>query len=371
MRTISILIITFLSAIITHAQEQPSDTICWLQLIKQARQYRENSNTFKALSLAQQAFSINKSDTVMRELAACYFTRGNYNECLHLCKLLLIPTIQNPIPDSTEISLIARCYEKKEQPDSVLKYQLIEAHRNIENQNNTISLAKNLINQQKCTDAVSILERYRQIDSTNNVVNTALAYAYYSAGLPTKAISLYSDAIQKGDNRTSTFYYYGMACLQKGKREIAEKSFFKADSIAKGKNALAKAMLGLVQLSNDTIALQGEQNILTAIEMMQPDPLLLYRLYFGLGDYYVTIKPTIAINYFKTAEKYNPTDAQLHYQLGYCYYMQGDEDKEYEHWTRYIELTPTEKEISFITAGVMQRLEKIREKKFMKGDLKQ
>lgn len=46
--------------------------------------------------------------------------------------------------------------------------------------------------------------------------------------------------------------------------------------------------------------------------------------------------------------------------------MVGDVDNEYLYWSRYLELVGDDG--SFVTQGVRQRIDKIKEERFMKGE---
>ena len=345
------------------------DSTDWCSMVKLAKYYKERSNTLRALQWAERAFAIHPSDTLKRELATCYYNRADYQRCIDLCHELLTPTEEVPVPDSSEVYLMARSFYKLENPDSALCYMMIEANRNIENQSNLVSLSKILISAKQAKAAVGYLEHYIQIDSMNMEVNTAMASAYYNAGYPRKAINEYNKLIARGDQRPSTLYYLGQSFLQTGQKEVALECFQQCNEKYQGTNGLALAMLGLVELDFDMLAVKGEEDIFTAIELMQPDPNLMFRLYFGLADYYASKdeKKTRAIDYFLKADKCKPGSEQLYYQLGYCYYMDGDVDNEYNCWDRYLQIVG-EEDNSYITQGVKHRVAKIKEERFMKGE---
>ena len=135
------------------------DSDNWLTLLSLAKQSREKNHTFRALEYAQKAMTLHPCDTVCRELALCHFARGHYRECINVCQTLLTPTAQNPAPDSSEVYLMSRCYEKLEMADSTIIYQAAEARKNIENQSNTVSFARNLISARMPEVALEYLER--------------------------------------------------------------------------------------------------------------------------------------------------------------------------------------------------------------------
>lgn len=369
-RILAIMLVAFIANSVQAQAYQQPDTTDWQQLIAAAKHYREHNNTHKAIIYAQQAMALHPCDTVRRELAVCNFARGNYNACINICHQLLTPTEVNPEPDSSEVYLIARCFEKMEWVDSMLVYQSIEARRNIENQANTASYARSLIAIKMYSAAITLLENYCAVDSGNMFINNVLANAYYNAGKPTKAINMYEKLVEAGDTRANTLYYLAMACLQRDKHDRALECLTLANEKANGTNALTLAMLGLVQLDEvDSIAQVGEENIIDAIDMMQPNPDLLYRLYSSLGDYYITHNFKTAIKYFKQADEVKPNQPIIYYQIGYCYYMIGDEDMEYKWWNKYIDQCGEQEATNntYVHFRVVERLKRIKEKRFMEG----
>ena len=104
----------------------------------------------------------------------------------------------------TKLNTIAKCYDKLEKPDSALIYRKIIAMQDIENQNNTIALAQNLLSMEQPDSALIYLCRYTSIDSTDLNINRLKAYAYNQAGLHQDAIKLYQKIRQSGDRQAST-----------------------------------------------------------------------------------------------------------------------------------------------------------------------
>ncbi|MCQ2204182.1 MAG: tetratricopeptide repeat protein [Bacteroidales bacterium] len=344
------------------------DSTDWQSMVELAHYYKERSNSMRALKWTEMAYTVHGSDTLKRELATCYYQRADYEKCIELCNELMTPHEGAESPDSSEVYLVARCYEKMEMPELAMEYMLKEADRNIENQSNLVSLTKVLIDSRMAKVAVQYLEKYCEADSMNVAVNTVKAQAYYNAGYPRKAIAEYNKLMHVyGDRRPSTLYYLAMSYLQVKDKDAALMYLEMCNEKYKGTNGLALAMLGMVELDYDTLAVKGEKDIYDAIEMMQPDPNLMFRLYFSLGDYHAQKDAKSAIPYFEKADKFKPGDANLCYQLGYCYYMVGDTDNEYNYWSRYLQLI-NEEEDSFVTQGVRKRVTKIKEERFMKGN---
>lgn len=343
-----------------------NDSTNWKAMHKLAQYYKEHSNSHRALFWTEKALGIHQSDTLRRELATCYYNRGYYRKCIDICRSIIGQSEQNA-EDATALYMIARCYDNMEMVDSALSYQRIVADIDIENQANLISFSKKLISLQSAKVAISYLDRYQELDSMNLSVNNVRAFAYYSAGMPKKAISMYEQLISIGDTcKPMTYYYLGMAYNQRNMRQEAWECLNKANNMLQNNNPVVLARLGITALDLPDYEEDGLENIRKAIELMQPDKEMMFTIYFSLGDYYVTRDVKKGIEYFHMAESYKPNDANMLYQIGYCYFMAGNEDKEYQYWSRYLESMGEDSD-DIVVSSVKNVLKKIREKRFMEG----
>lgn len=348
----------------------------WREYYKQGKWFREQGNSYRALQQLLLADSLYQeqetqpifNDTIGRELAQCYFIRGRYQESIALCeKLLQTDTL------SDDLYLIARCFEKTEQPIPALQYQVLAATYNIENVNNLLSLTKNLIELDEAKQALTFLDQYCAIDSTNNVINAVRAFAFYKANQFQEAVNAYEKLQAEGDSTATTHFYLGLSYYRLGDVPSAYDYLKLAVEQTQRNNPNILSRLGLAELSialgnitftnpkknwglvNDLIQAdtasyhlasqlvndinqQGIADIEEAIQKMQPNAETLFLLYNSMGNYYAFQNTEKAIPYYRKALEVSPSHANVHYQLGYCYHKQKDYKNELKSYEKFLNL---------------------------------
>lgn len=354
------------------------DSLSWEELYNQGRYYREHSNSFRALQYLEAAEKLHKSDTVCRELALTYFNRGRYQKCIELSQSLLYPDSLD-----TDLYMIARSFDRMEKTDSALTYQYMVAVRNIENYNNLISLANTLIDNAQYDDALTLLNAYCAIDSTNSSVNTVKALTLHRGGRYKDAIELYEQLKQEGDDRSSTNYYLGLSYYMSKNVTYREAHaydlLYRAAMQTEKKNAAILARLAVSEItmtqynipnleyltdsrncfleeshlkemmeSEDPIStivadmnLQGEADLTRSIELMQPDKEVIFYLYDHIGDGLASnLEVWSAIKFYNKALEYHPDHYNVYYKLANQYRMAHNYEKCIESFEKYIALSP-------------------------------
>lgn len=376
MRKNVLFFIFILSATICRSQEVPADTLSWQQALEQGRYYREHGNSFRALQYLQRADSLHSSDTIRRELSNCLYVRGQYKRCIELCQAMLEP-------DSLEqdLYLIARCYEKLEQPAEAFTYQMMVADRNIENYNNLLSLCQTLIGTEQYEIALTMLDRYCSIDSTNAAVNTIKAYALHKAERFAEAIQLYEQLVAEGDSRASTFFYLGLSYYRKKHIGEAYDLLKRAVEKSERNNTNILSRFGVVELAikgsqitwvnnhrpcKDSLSIlnvfdrdnkdikgeymridsiceainrQGIDDINEAIEKMYPDPETLYFLHNSIANFYFwRSKDKKAIEFFRKSLEDSPSHYNVYYNMAISYHHLKDYRSEMKCFEKFLEM---------------------------------
>lgn len=352
------------------ADSLANDTVNWQSMARLARYYRDHYNTRKALLWTERAYAIHPSDTIKRDLAHCLYSRGKYQRCLDICHQLLTPTEANPQPDSSSLYLMTRCFKELQLTDSLIDYQVLTAQYDIENQANLISMSKNLIAIKQTKLAVYYLDQYYAIDSTSTNVNAARAFAYYSLGHPRKAISLYEKVIADGLETSDNYYYLGMAYNQRGHEADALMCFQRANELTDSTSWQILTRLAISELNFSDTAADGLRHADMAVELMQPSDDALLSLYYSKGVYFTNKDTREALRNFHEADKAKPDDKYVQYNLGYCYHMLENDDKAAHYFQKYLDLVGPEDDSS-LTNFIRDRINKIKEKQFMKGELAQ
>lgn len=403
MKRLVTLFMAVLSLMVGRAQGQQTDSLSWQQLVAEGRHYREQGNSFRALLLFQQADSIQSNDTIRRELANCLFVRGQYRRCIDLCQSMLEP-------DSLEqdLYLIARCYEKLEQTVEAFRYQVLVADRNIENYSNLVSLTKTLVDAENYADALTLLDRYCAIDSTNAAVNTVKAYALHKANRHDEAIRVYEQLIADGDTRASTLYYLGLSYYRKKYMGEAYDVLKQAVARSGRNNSNILSRFGVVELNikrdqitwttnhrpiRDSLSIlnlfdmdnrhvigeykrldsicesinqQGIFDIEEAIEKMYPDPEVLYYLENSIANmYFWKSKDKKAVEYFRKCLEHSPEHANVYYNMAYCYHKLKDYKNELNCYEKFLEMAKPDEDPNALQYA-REAVEECRKVLFMK-----
>ena len=337
-----------------------ADTSNWKLAATIGSMCREKSQTRKALEYSQKAYRQHPNDTIKKEIALCLYQRGEYRECIDTCKSLLSA-------DSTELNLIAHCYNKLGMTDSVIECRMQLAKYDIENQANIVDLSKTLIGVKAPKEALAFLDKYHAIDSTNTIVNGIRAQALYLCGRPEESCIEYEKIMKSGKQMPNHYFHYGLALLQCKRFRESLTMLLAADSITSESNATVKTQLGMVELDIPEYSDKGLADLETAMQLMAPDAKMMHRIYFSLGDYYVDKNINTAIGYFEKALEQMPDNSDTYYQLSYCYHFSKDIRQEYQCLKKYIELS--DKDISNTMLEMSQaRAKEIERELFMRGE---
>ena len=402
----NIIILLLLLAVATGwAQVPQPDTTSWQALFTEGQYYREHGNSFRALQLFQKADSLQSNDSIRRELANCLYTRGQYKKCVELCTSLLEP--DSMVQD---LYLMARCYEKMEMPMEATHYQMLVAERDIENYNNLLTLSKTLIDGEMYDDALVLLNRYCEIDSTNAVVNTVKAYALHKASRWTEAIDLYERLVAEGDNRASTLYYLGLSYYRRKNYGEAYDLLKKAVERSERNNTNILSRFGIAELAIkyreitwvknhrpvqdstsilneynydttpenyqeenkritrlcDSINQQGVKDIQEAITKMYPDPEVLYYLHYSIANYYFwDSNDKMAIKYFRQCLDDSPNHANIHFNMAVSYHKMNNYRNELKCYEKFLEMADSDKDANAIQMA-KEAIEECKKVLFMK-----
>ncbi len=335
-----------------------TDSTNWQLAAKIGKLCREKSQSYKALKYSLKAYSLNPSDSIKRDIAYCLYQRGDYYNCIDTCHSLLYP-------DSLELNLIAHCYSKIGIQDSMIYYRTLLANHDIENQSNVAELCRALIGGKKSRTALSYLDRYRETDSTNVIINGIRAQALYYCGMPEESCVEYEKLLNAGHKSISYYVGYAMSLIQCKRFDEALNNFLLVDSVCD--NPTVKLHLGMLELDKPEYAEKGLADLDMAIELLKPDSRMMYKIYFSKGDYYARNDLRKAIDYFNMALEFMPDDADTYYQLAYCYGYLRDVKKEHYYYSKFVEVASQDSSNTLVEI-VKNRVARIESELFMKGE---
>ena len=200
---------------LSHKKAEPpmdSLTICLQAGDSCMQQY----NTFEALGYYQRAYEMADVIEMRLKLADCYYKRANYRQCSELLKLVPEDSLTHDA-----FRQLAYSYQKMGDTDSYIFWanQLI-VHFPMDGEmvaGLTLAYAQN--NQPQ--NGIICGMGYCQKDSTNILVNRALADAWFMNRDFSAAAKLYDRLLAQGDSTFNTLYSAGMSYSRLDSLELA------------------------------------------------------------------------------------------------------------------------------------------------------
>ena len=265
-------IITLALLMVLPAQGEGGDS---LQIYVQAGDScMQQYNTFEALKCYQRAYSIAETQDSVRfsmegdirmKLADCYYKRANYRETSELLKNLPEDSLSHDA-----FRQLAYSYQKQGDNDSFMYWaqQLVGRFPMDGEVVAGLTLAYAKANQPQ--RGIICGMKYCQRDSTNILVNRALADAWFMNRDFTAAGKLYDRLLEQGDSTFNTLYSAGMCCSQLDSLERAYKYLQLAFLISGMQHAGCAYRLGVVCVDTQRYP-EGLNYLNLARELMRPD----------------------------------------------------------------------------------------------------
>ena len=279
-------------------------------------------NTFEALNHYQQAFAMADTLATRTKLADCYYKRGNYREASDLLKL--IPTDSLTHESFRQLAL---SYQKQGDTDSyiywaghLLRYFPMDGEIVA-----GLTLAYTKANQPQ--NGIVCGMKYSLKDSTNILVNRALADAWFMNRDFTAACKLYERLLQQGDSTFNTLYSAGMCYTRLDSLERAYKYLQLAFLISGMQHAGCAYRLGVVCVDTKRYP-EGLGYLNLAKELMRPDTTIMKAITLSQGEgYYLTQRYPEAVEAWKEHLAYNPSSVATYYNIAnaYCYLLKDRE----------------------------------------------
>jgi len=311
-----------------------------LQLLVQAgdscmRQY----NTFEALKHYQQAFDMADTYEVRTKLADCYYKRGNYRETADLLKLVPEDSLSHDA-----FRQLANSYQKQGDTDSYIYWtERLTEHYPMDGEmvaGLILAFAKNEQPQRGIICGMI----YSQRDSTNILVNRALADAWFMNRDFTAAGKLYDRLLEQGDSTFNTLYSAGMCYSQIEDLERAYHDLQLAFLISGMQHYGCAYRLGVVCIDTKRYP-EGLGYLDLAKRLMQPDTTIMKAITLSQGEgYYLTQHYDEAVTAWKEHLTYNPTSIATYYNIANAYaYLLKDAEQAESYYRQFLDLARQEK----------------------------
>ena len=336
------IIIMLLALVTMTGQAQTKDS---LQLFVQAGDScMQQYNTFEALKYYQQAFNMADTYEVRTKLADCYYKRGNYRETADLLKLVPEDSLSHDA-----FRQLCFSYQKQGDNDSFVFWASQLTYYYPMDGEVVANLILANIKAQQPQGGIIHGMIYSQRDSTNILVNRALADAWFMNRDFTAAGKLYDRLLEQGDSTFNTLYSAGMCYSQIEDLERAYHYLQLAFLMSGMQHYGCAYRLGVVCIDTKRYP-EGLGYLDLAKQLMQPDTTIMKAITLSQGEgYYMTERYQEAVTAWKEHLAYNPTSIATYYNIANAYaYLLKDGEQAESYYRQFLDLArkeekPTEK----------------------------
>ena len=295
-------------------------------------------NTFEALKHYQQAYEMKDTIEVRTKLADCHYKRGNYRETSELLKNVPEDSLSHDA-----FRQLCFSYQKQGDTDSYIYWtgQLVN-HYPMDGEmvaGLTLAYAKN----QQPQNGIICGMRYCLKDSTNILVNRALADAWFMNRDFSAAAKLYDRLLEQGDSTFNTLYSAGMSYSRIDSLERAYKYLQLAFLISGMQHYGCAYRLGVVCVDTKRYP-EGLNYLKLATELMLPDTTVMRAITLSQGEgYYLTQQYPEAVEAWKHHLSYNPSSVATYYYIANAdAYLLKDNEEAEAYYRQFLDLARKE-----------------------------
>ena len=275
---------------------------------------------------------------VQMKLANCHYKRGNYRETADLLKLVPEDSLSHEA-----FRQLCFSYQKQGDNDSFIYWasQMVYIYP-MDGEVVANLILANVKAQQPQGGIIHGL-RYSQRDSTNILVNRALADAWFVNRDFTAAAKLYNRLLEQGDSTFNTLYSAGMCYSQIEDLEQAY-HYLKLAFLMSGMQHYGCAYrLGVVCVDTKRYP-EGLGYLDLAKQLMQPDTTIMKAITLSQGEgYYLTERYQEAVTAWKEHLAYNPTSIATYYNIANAYaYLLKDSEQAESYYRQFLDLARKE-----------------------------
>ena len=283
-------------------------------------------NNFEALQNYQRAYELSDCHDVRQKLADCHYKRANYRQVAELLKNIPEDSLSHDA-----FRQLAFSYQKQGDNDSFMYWagQLLNRFLMDGEVVAGLTLAYAKANQPE--KGVICGMKYSLKDSTNILVNRALADAWFMNRDFRAAGKLYDRLLEQGDSTFNTLYSAGMCCSQLDSLERAYKYLQLAFLISGMQHAGCAYRLGVVCVDTKRYP-EGLNYLNLAKELLRPDTTIMKAITLSEGEgYYLTQHYPEAVEAWKEHLTYNPGSVATYFNIAnaYAYILKDEEQARY------------------------------------------
>ena len=327
--------------------------------LQQGDSCMQQFNTFEALKYYQRAykiaeiqdcvrFSMDDSDVLSKyvpedkiprevrlKLADCYYKRADYRQAAELLKNMPEDSLSHEA-----FRQLAFSYQKQGDNDSFMYWAEQLIYRYPMDSEVVAGLTLAFARASQPQRGIICGMRYCQRDSTNIMVNRALADAWFMNRDFTAAGRLYSRLLEQGDSTFNTLYSAGMCYSQIDSLECAYKYLQLAFLISGMQHAGCAYRLGVVCVDTQRYP-EGLGYLNLAKELLRPDTTIMKAITLSQGEgYYLTQHYPEAVQAWKEHLVYNPSSVATYYNIANAYaYLLKDPEQALSYYRLFLEKT--------------------------------
>lgn len=276
-------------------------------------------------------------DKIPREirlkLANCHYKRANYRQVAELLKNMPEDSLSHEA-----FRQLAFSYQKQGDNDSFMYWanQLVNRFPMDGEVVAGLTLAYAKANQPEKGVVCGL--KYSLKDSTNILVNRALADAWFINRDFTAAAMIYDRLMEQGDSTFNTLYSAGMCYSQLEDLERAYKYLQLAFLISGMQHAGCAYRLGVVCVDTKRYP-EGLNYLNLAKELLRPDTTIMKAITLSEGEgYYLTQHYPEAVEAWKEHLTYNPGSVATYFNIANAYaYLLKDEKQALSYYEQFLE----------------------------------
>ena len=275
---------------------------------------------------------------VQMKLADCYYKRGNYHETADLLKLVPEDSLSHDA-----FRQLALSYQKQGDNDSFVFWASQFTYYYPMDGEVVANLILAHIKAQQPQNGIIFGLQYSQRDSTNILVNRALADAWFMNRDFTAAGKLYERLLQQGDSTFNSLYSAGMCYTRIDSLERAYKYLQHAFLISGMQHYGCAYRLGVVCIDTKRYP-EGLGYLELARQLMQPDTTIMKAITLSQGEgFYHTQHYDEAVTAWKEHLAYNPTSIATYYNIANAYaYLLKDGKQAESYYRQFLDLARKE-----------------------------
>ena len=282
---------------------------------------------------------------VQMKLANCHYKRGNYRETANLLKLVPEDSLSHDA-----FRQLCFSYQKQGDNDSFIYWASQLNYRYPMDGEIVANLILAHVKAQQPQNGIVHGLIYSQRDSTNILVNRALADAWFINRDFTAAAKLYDRLLEQGDSTFNTLYSAGMCYAQIEDLEQAYHYLQLAFLMSGMQHYGCAYRLGVVCVDTKRYP-EGLGYLDLAKQLMRPDTTIMKAItlsqgegYYSQGEgYYLTQHYDEAVTAWKEHLTYNPTSIATYYNIANAYaYLLKDGKQAESYYRQFLDLARKE-----------------------------